>query len=165
MMVNEKDFDFRTLRAIFTKLLVTFHLELFIGAASLLGVMAQNVRPKLKQLAMVGLFLDLTFTITENPDLVTQLEVLLTSLHSLHQPLMKLQGAFWNLTLTRCIMILLDKSTFHHFPLQYYRALWVTLELLDSLQLQGVFWNLTLTLCMTLLVIKDLEMIPKTVEI
>ena len=94
MTVSEKDFDFRTLKAIFTKLLVTFHLELFIGAASLLGVMAQNVRPKLKQLAMVGLFLDPTFTITENPDLVTLLEALLTSLHSLHQLFLKLQGAF-----------------------------------------------------------------------
>ena len=94
MTVSEKDFDFRTLKAIYTKLLVTFHLELFIGAASLLGVMAQNVRPKLKQLAMVGLFLDPTFTIIENPDLVTLLEALLTSLHSLHQLLMNPQGAF-----------------------------------------------------------------------
>ena len=91
MMVSEKDFDFRTLKAIFTKLLVTFHLELFIGAVSLLVVMAQNVRPKLKQLAMVGWFLDPTITITENPDLVTLLEALQTSLLQL---ILKLQEAF-----------------------------------------------------------------------
>ena len=91
MMVSEKDFDFRTLKAIFTKLLVTFHLELFIGAVNLLVVMAQNVRPKLKQLAMVGWFLDPTITIIENPDLVTLLEALLTSLLQL---ILKLQGAF-----------------------------------------------------------------------
>ena len=91
MTVSEKDFDFRTLKAIFTKLLVTFHLELFTGAANLLVVMAQNVRPKLKQLAMVGWFLDPTITITENPDLVTLLEALLTSLQQL---ILKLQGAF-----------------------------------------------------------------------
>ena len=91
MMVSEKDFDFRTLKAIFTKLLVTFHLELFIGAVSLLVVMAQNVRPKLKQLAMVGWFLDPTFTITENPDLVTLQEALQTSLLQL---ILKLQEAF-----------------------------------------------------------------------
>ena len=91
MTVSEKDFDFRTLKAIFTKLLVTFHLELFIGAANLLVVMAQNVRPKLKQLAMVGWFLDPTITITENPDLVTLLEAFLTSLQQL---ILKLQEAF-----------------------------------------------------------------------
>jgi hypothetical protein len=91
MMVSEKDFDFRTLKAIFTKLLVTFHLELFIGAVSLLVVMAQNVRPKLKQLAMVGWFLDPTITITENPDLVTLLEALQNSLLQL---ILKLQEAF-----------------------------------------------------------------------
>ena len=91
MMVSEKDFDFRTLKAIFTKLLVTFHLELFIGAVNLLVAMAQNVRPKLKQLAMVGLFLDPTITITENPDLVTLLEALQTSLLQL---ILKLQEAF-----------------------------------------------------------------------
>ena len=91
MMVSEKDFDFRTLKAIFTKLLVTFHLELFIGAVNLLVAMAQNVRPKLRQLAMVGLFLDPTITITENPDLVTLLEALLTSLLQL---ILKLQEAF-----------------------------------------------------------------------
>ena len=91
MTVSEKDFDFRTLKAIFTKLLVTFHLELFIGAVNLLVAMAQNVRPKLRQLAMVGWFLDPPITIIENPDLVTLLEALLISLPQL---ILKLQGAF-----------------------------------------------------------------------